>query len=81
MCGAIARARWQGPEAGLRALDEISSHPALRNYHLLPAVRAELLKQLGDFSAAIESYQAARLCPCTAPERRFLEAQLASLII
>lgn len=77
--GAIARARWQGPEAGLRALDEISSHPALRNYHLLPAARAELLKQLGDFPAAAAAYQAALACPCTGPERRFLESQLAEV--
>ena len=27
--GAIAKSRWLGPEAGLRALEEISSHPAL----------------------------------------------------
>ena len=79
--GAIARARWQGPEAGLQALDEIASHPALHNYHLLPAVRAEFLKQLGDFSAAASAYEAALQCPCTAPERRFLESQLASLSI
>ncbi|MFN2511706.1 MAG: DUF6596 domain-containing protein [Pyrinomonadaceae bacterium] len=73
---AIAESRWHGPRAGLRALEEIASHPALRNYHLLPAVRAELWKQIGDFSRAAEDYRVALSCPCTEPERRFLEAQL-----
>ena len=35
---AIAIARARGPHAGLTALEEIASHPALINYHLLPAV-------------------------------------------
>lgn len=74
--GAIARACWHGPEAGLRALDEISSHPALRQYHLLPAVRAELWKQSGDLLRAEENYKAALACACSEPERRFLETQL-----
>lgn len=77
--GAIARAFWQGPAAGLRALDEISSHPAMRNYHLLPSARAELLRQLGDYPAAAESYQIALKSPCSGSERRFLEEQLAAV--
>jgi len=77
--GAIARALWQGPEAGLLALDEISSHPAMRNYHLFPAARAELLRQLGDYPAAAESYQIALQSPCSGSERRFLEEQLAAV--
>lgn len=74
--GAIARSRWLGPEAGLSALKEISSHPALRNYHLLPAVSAELWKQTGDFARAAEAYRAALACECSEPERRFLGTQL-----
>lgn len=77
--GAIARSLWQGPGAGLRALDEISSHPALRNYHRLPAARAELQRQLGDYPAAVESYQIALKSPCSGSERRFLEEQLAAV--
>lgn len=74
--GAIARSRWLGPEAGLRALEEVSLHPALSKYHLLPAVRGELLKQSGDFNRAAEAYRAALVCECSEPERRFLESQL-----
>ena len=77
--GAIARAFWQGAAAGLLALDEISAHPAMRNYHLLPAARAELQRQLGDYPAAAESYRIALKSPCSGSERRFLEEQLAAV--
>lgn len=73
---AIARARSQGPAAGLHELAEIAAHPAMRGYHLLPAVSAELWKQLGDYPRAAENYRVALACACTEPERRFLEAQL-----
>jgi RNA polymerase sigma-70 factor (ECF subfamily) len=73
---AIARSRWQGPKAGLNELEEIATHPAMRRYHLLPAVQAELSKQLGDLHRAADAYWAALDCPCTEPERRFLESQL-----
>ena len=79
--GAIAKSRWLGPEAGLRALEEISSHPALRNYHLLPAVSAELWRQCGEFERAAEGYRAALLCECSEPERRFLESQLKAVLV
>ena len=78
--GAIAKSRWLGPEAGLRAIEEISSHPALSNYHLLPAVSAELWKQCGEFERAAEGYRAALRCECTEPERRFLESQLKGVL-
>ena len=78
--GAIATSRWLGPEAGLRALEEVSSHPALRNYHLLPAVSAELWKQSGDLDRAAAAYRAALVCQCSEPERRFLESQLKAVL-
>ncbi len=73
---AIARSRSEGPLAGLRALEEIESHPALRNYHLFSAVGAELWKQIGNPRRAADAYRNALSCPCTEPERRFLELQL-----
>ena len=73
---AIARSRSEGPLAGIRSLEEIESHPALRNYHLLSAVGAELWKQIGDLRRAADGYRTALSCPCTEPERRFLELQL-----
>ncbi len=76
---AIAISRWQGPRAGLSALEGIARHPALQKYHLLPAVTGELWKQVGDYQRAAQSYRRALACPCTVPERRFLETQLTQL--
>src|SRR5438034_4336304 len=36
-----------GPEPALHLVDSLSSEPALRDYHLLPAVRGDLLAKLG----------------------------------
>lgn len=77
---AIAISRHKGPHAGLIALEEIDAHHALRNYHLLPAVAAELWKQVGDRQRAAQSYRRALACPCSAPERAFLENQLHRLV-
>jgi predicted RNA polymerase sigma factor len=44
---AMAIAMASGPEAGLEIVDELVSHGALDGYHLLPAVRGELLEKLG----------------------------------
>ena len=76
---AIAISRCRGPHAGLSALETIDEHQALRNYHLLPAVAAELWKQAGDTRRAAQAYQRALSCPCSAPERAFLETQLQRL--
>ncbi len=78
---AIAISRAEGPHAGLAALEQIDAHHALRNYHLLPAVAAELWKQAGDRERAVQSYQRALECPCSAPERTFLETQLQRLSV
>jgi len=76
---AIAISRCRGPQAGLTALEEIDPHDSLRNYHLLPAVAAELWKQAGDNQRAAQAYHRALECPCSAPERAFLENQLQRL--
>ena len=36
-----------GPAAGLEIVDQLESEPSLKNYHLLPAVRADFLLRLG----------------------------------
>lgn len=36
-----------GPEAGLALVEPLAEEPALRDYHLLPSVRADLLELLG----------------------------------
>ncbi|MDX2039952.1 MAG: sigma-70 family RNA polymerase sigma factor [Acidobacteriota bacterium] len=76
---AVAVARWQGAAAGIRLLADIETHPALRNYHLLFAVLADLWRQAGDGQKATEYYRTALACNCTEPERQFLQQQLSRL--
>jgi RNA polymerase sigma factor (sigma-70 family) len=44
---AVAHAQAFGPAAGLEILDAVRRHPALASYHLLHAVRGDLLARLG----------------------------------
>jgi RNA polymerase sigma-70 factor (ECF subfamily) len=61
-----------GPEVGLALLERIAADPALRDYHLLPSVRGDLLARLGrDEEAAAEFRRAADLT-ANAPERALL---------
>ncbi|MFS8637107.1 MAG: RNA polymerase sigma factor [Gemmatimonadota bacterium] len=48
-----------GPEAGLEAVDAIRDAPALKNYHLLPAVRGDLLFKLGRTDEARAEFERA----------------------
>jgi len=76
---AVAVSRCQGAEAGLRAAEAIEGHPALQRYHLLPATLGRLWQELGDGEKAAAYMRRALACECSAPERRFLEAQLQSM--
>jgi RNA polymerase sigma-70 factor, ECF subfamily len=59
---AVALGMAYGPEVGLEAADVLLSEPLLENYHLLPAVRGDLLKKLGRIQeASIEFERAASL--------------------
>jgi RNA polymerase sigma factor (sigma-70 family) len=49
---AVAVAMADGPQAGLTLVDELANTAALPNYHLLPAVRGDLLTKLGRFDEA-----------------------------
>src|SRR5215211_4449296 len=44
---AVAISMADGPQAGLAAVDALAGEPALREYHLLPAVRGDMLERLG----------------------------------
>jgi predicted RNA polymerase sigma factor len=64
-----------GAEAGLELVDRIAAEPALREYHLLPSVRGDLLRRLGRFGeAALEFARAAELTR-NARERELLLAR------
>jgi RNA polymerase sigma-70 factor (ECF subfamily) len=55
---AVAVAMRDGPEAGLSALDSVETS-ALREYHLLPAARADLLYKMGRAIEAESAYRVA----------------------
>jgi RNA polymerase sigma factor (sigma-70 family) len=56
---AVAVGMAEGPEAGLAIVDRIADEPALRNYHLLPGVRGDLLQKLGRHDEARAAFEAA----------------------
>jgi RNA polymerase sigma-70 factor (ECF subfamily) len=74
---AVAVAMADGPAAGLELVDTLRDSGVLAGYHLLPATRADLLRRLGDTTAAAASYaEALELAPTDA-ERRYLTRRLA----
>ena len=54
---AVAVAQAYGPAAGLEIVDGLREHRALRDYHLLPSVRGELLTSLGRTDEARAEYR------------------------
>jgi predicted RNA polymerase sigma factor len=68
----VAVAMVHGPEAGLAALAEAESDPALRGHHRLPAVRAHLLADAGRGAEAAAQFRAAAALTASGPERRYL---------
>jgi RNA polymerase sigma-70 factor (ECF subfamily) len=74
---AVAVAMIEGPEHGLRLIDEIEARGELHNYHLLPAARADLLRRLGRWAEAAAAYRHALSLVTNDAERRFLERRLA----
>jgi RNA polymerase sigma-70 factor (ECF subfamily) len=68
---AVAVSMAYGPAEGLSLVDELSEEPVLRNYHLLPAVRGDLLSKLGrGVEAKVELEKAAVMA--TNPRERSL---------
>ncbi|MCX5192411.1 sigma-70 family RNA polymerase sigma factor [Streptomyces sp. NBC_00249] len=69
---AVAVGMAYGPQAGLELVDSLTTDPALRDYHLLPSVRGDLLARLGRHQEArLEFHRAASLTR-NAAERAFL---------
>ena len=71
---AVAVSMAFGPAAGLELVDALADAPALASYHLLPAVRGDLLSKLGRYGeAAIEMRRAAALTRNAAERGLLLE--------
>jgi RNA polymerase sigma-70 factor (ECF subfamily) len=69
---AVAHSMAFGPTAGLELVDALTSEPSLRNYHLLPSVRGDLLAKLGRVDEARAEFERAASLTQNAPERELL---------
>jgi predicted RNA polymerase sigma factor len=69
---AVAVAMAYGPAAGLEIVDSLVEEPALRNYHLLPSVRGDLLRKLGRPDEARTEFERAAALARNTRERELL---------
>lgn len=69
---AVAVSMAMGPAAGLLILDRLQDEPALKDYHLLPGVRGDLLAKLGRQAEARVEFERAAAMTRNARERELL---------
>jgi RNA polymerase sigma-70 factor (ECF subfamily) len=73
---AVAVAMADGPAAGLAIVDDLRDVPSLRDYRLLPATRADLLRRLGRFADARTEYERALALTANRAEHGFLTRRI-----
>ena len=61
-----------GPAASLELVDVLTTEPSLRNYHLLPSVRGDLLVKLGRLDEACAEFERAAALTRNVRERELL---------
>ena len=61
-----------GPQAGLDVIDALGAEASLKNYHLLPSVRGDLLAKLHRFDEARAEFERAAALTQNARERELL---------
>ena len=66
-----------GPAAGLELVDAVVAEPSLNSYHLLPAVRGDLLRRLGRKEEACAEFERAASLTQNAQERELLRRRAA----
>lgn len=76
---AVAIAMAFGPAAGLELVDGLAAEPSLKAYHLLPAVRGDLLAKLGRRDEARGEFERAASLTQNARERELLRARAAKM--
>ena len=72
---AVAVGMADGPAAGLAAADALRAESALREYHLLPSVRGDLLAKLGRHEEARAEFTRAAKLTRNERERELLLAR------
>jgi predicted RNA polymerase sigma factor len=76
---AVAVSMADGPAPALAIVDRLQDAPALRNYHLLPSVRGDLLAKLGRGAEARAEFEKAAAMTANERERDHLLARAAAL--
>ncbi|MEV6420235.1 RNA polymerase sigma factor [Streptomyces sp. NPDC051662] len=69
---AVAVSMAEGPAAGLTLVDALAVEPALKDYHLLPSVRGDLLERLGRGDEARAEFERAASLTRNGRERAML---------
>jgi RNA polymerase sigma-70 factor (ECF subfamily) len=77
---AMAVSMAEGPEAGLKLLDELAGERALERYHLYPSARADLLYKLGRFAEARAEFERAASLTENSVQRERLLARAARCV-
>jgi RNA polymerase sigma factor (sigma-70 family) len=76
---AVALSMSESPEIGLELVDSLAAEPSLKDYHLLPSVRGDLLERLGRTEEARAEFKRAASMTRNARERDLLLGRAASL--
>jgi predicted RNA polymerase sigma factor len=66
-----------GPNAGLELVDSLLAEASLKSYHLLPAVRGDLLRKIGRFEEARAEFERAASVTENVRERELLQRRAA----
>jgi RNA polymerase sigma factor (sigma-70 family) len=77
---AIVVAQIEGPQAGIRVLDEAAQDPALRHYHLFDATLGEFYRRTGDLARARQHFEAARRKTTSPFDRELIDRRLAQCV-
>ncbi len=75
---AVALGMAFGPAVGLQLVDELTSEPSLKSYHLLPSVRGDLLVKLGRTDEARAEFERAATLTRNERERTLLLGRAAA---
>jgi predicted RNA polymerase sigma factor len=75
---AVAVSMAYGPAAALEIVDDLRAESRLRDYHLLPSVRGDLLERLGRFVEARSEFSHAASLTQNTRERRLLLERMAA---
>ncbi|RDS80180.1 RNA polymerase sigma factor [Dyella monticola] len=75
---AVAVSMASGPAAALVLVDALTDEPLLRNYHLLPSVRGDLLHRLERYAEARDEFERAASLARNLRERHLLQQRAAA---